>query len=170
MKLMRGRLAAVSVRASLGAGAWVGACIGLVVGAMLGAVVAWLAGVGLGWQRDLAYTLGVNRTLLPLGDQIPAMRWLSSNWFLVVPAAAVIVAVVLATVGGLIGALLAAAYNRSPRHASVVVELRDEPGEPEEAPVEPVAAEADAAPAPAPQPAGRGRSRRGVPKTRRSPG
>jgi phosphoglycolate phosphatase len=129
VRLVRGRLAAVSVWASLGAGAWVGAAIGLVLGALAGALLAWFAGVGLGWQRELAFTLGVNRSLLPLGDQIPALRWLSANWFLVVPLAALVGALVTSVVGGLIGALLAAAYNRSPRHASVVVELPDEEAE-----------------------------------------
>lgn len=125
MRLVRGRLAAVSVRASFGAGMWVGIALGLVAGAVLGALLSWFAGTILVWQRDLAFTLGVARSLLPLGDQVPALRWLSSTWYLVIPAVAVVVAVVAGLVGGLIGALLAAAYNRSPRHAAVVVELQD---------------------------------------------
>src|SRR5438874_11185345 len=62
---VRGRLAAVSVRASIGAGAWVGVAIGLVIGAALGAIVVWFAGAILDWQRDLAFTFGVARQLLP---------------------------------------------------------------------------------------------------------
>ena len=123
MRLVRGRLAAVSVRASFGAGAWVGATLGLVLGAILGALVAWFAGTVLEWQRDLAFTLGVARGLLPLGDQVTALRWVSSTWYLVIPAVGLALAVVAGLIGGLIGALLAAAYNRSPRHAAVVVEL-----------------------------------------------
>ena len=123
MRLVRGRLAAVSVRASFGAGAWVGGALGLVVGAVLGAILAWFAGTLLEWQRDLAFTLGVARALLPLGDQVGALRWISSTWYAVIPAAAILVALVAGLVGGLIGALIAAAYNRSPRHAAVVVEL-----------------------------------------------
>jgi hypothetical protein len=126
MRVVRGRLAAVSVRGSFGAGMWVGLALGLVVGALLGAVLAWLAGAVLGWQRDLGFTLGVGRTLLPLGDQVAALRWISSTWYLVIPGTAVAVALVFALIGGLIGALLAAAYNRSPRHAAVAVELPDE--------------------------------------------
>jgi hypothetical protein len=126
MKLVRGRLAAVSVRASFGAGAWVGGVIGLVLGAMLGAVLVWLAGAVLGWQRELGFTLGIARTLLPFGDQIAILRWLSGTWWLVIPVAAVIGATISGLVGGLLGGLLAAAYNRSPRHAAVVVELPDE--------------------------------------------
>ena len=123
MRLVRGRLAAVSVRASFGAGAWVGGALGLVIGAVLGAILAWFAGTLLEWQRDLAFTLGVARALLPLGDQVGALRWISSTWYAVIPAAAILVALVAGLVGGLIGALIAAAYNRSPRHAAVVVEL-----------------------------------------------
>ena len=123
MRLVRGRLAAVSVRASFGAGAWVGGALGLVIGAVLGAILAWFAGTLLQWQRDLAFTLGVARALLPLGDQIGALRWISSTWYAVIPAAALLLALVAGLIGGLIGALIAAAYNRSPRHAAVVVEL-----------------------------------------------
>lgn len=126
MKLVRGRLAAVSVRASFGAGMWVGLTLGLVVGSLLGALLAWFAGTVLSWQRELAFTLGVARALLPLGDQVVALRWISSTWYLVIPVVAVVVALLSGLVGGLIGALLAAAYNRSPRHAAVVVELPDE--------------------------------------------
>jgi hypothetical protein len=133
MRLVRGRLAAVSVRASFVAGAWVGAALGFVIGAVLGAVLAWGAGSVLEWQRDLGFTLGVARSLLPLGQQVGALRWISSTWWLVIPAAAAGMALLVGLIGGLIGALLAAAYNRSPRHAAVVVEL---PGteETEEAP------------------------------------
>lgn len=126
MRLVRGRLAAVSVRASFGAGMWVGVTVGLVFGAVVGALLAWFSGTVLEWQRDLAFTLGVARTLLPLGDQVAVLRWLSSAWYLVIPIAAAVMALVVGLVGGLIGALLAAAYNRSPRHASVVVELPDD--------------------------------------------
>ena len=125
MRLIRGRLAGVSVRAAFLAGMWVGLTAGLVLGAVLGALVAWFAGTVLEWQRDLAFTLGVARTLLPLGDQVGALRWITSSWYLVIPAVAVGVAIVTAVFVGLIGALLAAAYNRSPRHADVVVELPD---------------------------------------------
>lgn len=130
MKLVRGRLAAVSVRASFVAGMWVGVTLGLVLGSIAGALLAWTAGTILGWQRDLAFTLGVARALLPLGDQGGALRWISANWFLVIPATALVFAVVAAVIGGLIGALLAAVYNRSPRHAAVVVEIPDVVEEP----------------------------------------
>jgi hypothetical protein len=121
--MIRGRLAGVSVRASFAAGLWVGFTVGVVLGAIAGALLVWFAGTVLEWQRDLAFTLGVARTLLPLGDQVAALRWISSTWYLVIPAVALAVALLSALFIGLIGALLAAAYNRSPRHANVVVEL-----------------------------------------------
>jgi uncharacterized membrane-anchored protein YhcB (DUF1043 family) len=126
MRLVRGRLAGVSVRASFGAGLWVGIMIGLVLGAVLGALLAWFSATVLDWQRDLAFTLGVARTLLPLGDQGDLLRWITGTWYLVIPLAAFAVAAITGLVGGLIGALLAASYNRSPRHAAVVVELPEE--------------------------------------------
>ena len=129
MRQVRGRLAGVSVAASFGAGAWVGFAIGLVVGALLGAILAWFAGAVLDWQRELAITLGVTRSLLPFGDQIPALRWMAANWPIVVPAVAIGVALISAGVGGFVGGLLAAAYNRSPRHAAVVVELPEDPAD-----------------------------------------
>lgn len=152
MKVVRGRLAGVSVQASFAAGMWVGFTLGLVAGSVVGALLAWFAGTMLGWQRDLAFTLGVSRSLLPLGDQVGVLRWISGTWYLVIPAVGLVVAVIAGLVGGLIGALMAAAYNRSPRHASVVVELPD--GAEELA----AGGESDSAP---PMGATRGRRRRG---------
>ena len=126
---VRGRLAGVSVSASMGAGAWVGFALGLVAGAILGAAISWFAGAILDWQRDLAFTFGVARRLLPFGDQLAVLRELEARWWLVIPISAVAVGVLAATIGALLGGILAAAYNRSPRHALVVVEL------PKEAPV-----------------------------------
>jgi HAD superfamily hydrolase (TIGR01509 family) len=114
------------VAASFRAGTWVGAIIGLVIGAVLGALLAWFAGTALEWQRSLAFTLGVARALLPLGEQVAALRWLSSSWYVVIPVTSVLVALFTGLVGGIIGALMAAAYNRSPRHAAVIVELPDD--------------------------------------------
>jgi hypothetical protein len=120
---VRGRLAAVSVRASLAAGAWVGAVIGLVIGAVLGALVVWFASAVLDWQRDLAFTFGVTRRLLPFGDQLGLLRDIQTRWWLVIIGSSLAIAFVAALFGALLGGILAAAYNRSPRHALVVVEL-----------------------------------------------
>jgi hypothetical protein len=122
-RAVRGRLAAVSVRASLAAGAWVGAVIGLVLGAVLGGLVVWFAGAVLDWQRDLAFTFGVTRRLLPFGDQLGLLRDIQTRWWLVIIGTSLGVAFVAALFGSLLGGILAAAYNRSPRHALVVVEL-----------------------------------------------
>lgn len=130
MREVHGRLSGISVKASIGAGVWVGAALGLVVGALLGALLVWSTGAILDWQRQLGVTLGIARTLLPFGDQIAALRWISTTWWLVIPAVALAWALLTGVLGGLIGGILAAAYNRSPRHASVAVELPVEPEEP----------------------------------------
>ncbi len=122
-RLVRGRLSGVSVWASVGAGAWVGFALGLVAGAMLGAVLVWFAAAMLDWQRDLAFTFGVARRLLPFGDQIGLLRDIGAQWWLVIPAVALSIAALGGLVGALLGGILGAAYNRSPRHALVVVEL-----------------------------------------------
>lgn len=125
-RAVRGRLSAVSVRASVGAGAWVGFSLGLVAGALLGAVVVWFAGAMLDWQRDLAFTFGVARRLLPFGDQIGLLRDMQARWWLVIPIVGLAVGALGGLVGSLLGGILGAAYNRSPRHALVIVELPKE--------------------------------------------
>ena len=164
MRLVRGRLAGVSVRASFGAGMWVGITLGLVAGSILGALLAWMAGTILSWQRDLAFTLGVARTLLPLGDQVAALRWISTTWYLVIPLVAVAIAILAGLVGGLVGALMAAAYNRSPRHAAVIVELPDAMNE--DAVMVEAGADATSRPAHAGTRRGRAGGRRDSPRTR----
>jgi hypothetical protein len=126
MRVVRGRLAAVLVRAALSAGMWVGFVLGVVVGSFIGVLIVWLAGTILDWQRDLGFTLGVARALLPLGDQIGALRWISVSWWAVIPVSAIVTGAVVAVMFGFAAALLAAAYNRTPRHAGVLVELPDE--------------------------------------------
>ncbi|HEX8939201.1 MAG TPA: hypothetical protein VF763_03470 [Candidatus Limnocylindrales bacterium] len=122
-RIARGRLAAVSVRAAMAAGAWVGFALGLVLGAVSGVFVAWFAGALLDWQRELGLTLGVARNLLPFGDQVGLLRTLSGSWWAVIPAAAVVGGLLAAILAALVGGLVAAAYNRTPRHATVLVEL-----------------------------------------------
>jgi hypothetical protein len=121
-RFVRARLAAVSVRAAMNAGALVGLAIGLVFGAVTGAMIVWFCGAVLEWQRQLSLTLGVTQTLLPFGDQTGNLRVLSQNWFVVIPAAGVVGGILLASIGGLVGGLAAAAYNRTTRQTSVLVE------------------------------------------------
>ena len=59
MHQVRGRVVAVSERAAMIAGGWIGFALGLVIGCVLGAGLAWFAGAILSWQRDLSLTLGV---------------------------------------------------------------------------------------------------------------
>jgi hypothetical protein len=122
-RAVRGRLSAVSVRASIGAGAWVGFALGLVAGVLLGGAVVWFAGAMLDWQRELAFTFGVARRLLPFGDQIGLLRDMQARWWLVIPVIGLAVGILGGLVGAVLGGILGAAYNRSPRHALVVVEL-----------------------------------------------
>jgi hypothetical protein len=121
-RVVRARLAAVSVHAAMNAGALVGLALGLLFGAIAGALVSWFCGAVLEWQRELSFTLGVTETLLPFGDQTSTLRALSQNWFLVIPAASLIGGALLGIFSGLVGGLVAAAYNRSSRRAVVLVE------------------------------------------------
>ena len=123
MHSVSGRVVAVSVRAALIAGAWIGFALGLVAGSVLGATLAWFAGAILSWQRDLSLTLGVTEQLLPFGSQVPVLERVQADWFIVVPFAGVLVGLFAALVGGLIGGLVAASYNRSPFGVQVVVEV-----------------------------------------------
>lgn len=126
MHQVSGRVLAVSVRAAIIAGAWIGFGLGVVAGCVLGATLAWFAGAILNWQRDLSLTLGVTEQLLPFGSQIPVLQRIQSDWFIVVPFAGVLVGIFAALVGGLIGGLVAASYNRSPYGVDVVVEVPDQ--------------------------------------------
>ena len=121
-----GRVVAVSVRATMIAGGWIGFGLGVVTGCVLGAALAWFAGAILNWQRDLSLTLGVTEQLLPFGSQIPVLQRIQSDWFIVVPFAGLLVGIFAALVGGLIGGLVAASYNRSPFGVQVVVEVPDQ--------------------------------------------
>jgi hypothetical protein len=151
IRAVRGRLAAVSVRASSGAGAWVGFALGLVAGMLLGGVFVWFAGAVLDWQRDLAFTFGVARRLLPFGDQLGLLRDIQARWWLVVPGTGLLVGLLGAIVGLLLGGILGAAYNRSPRHALVVVELPRQVVPPVvESTAKPAVAAASVAPPPKP--------------------
>lgn len=125
MHQVRGRVVAVSVRAAMIAGGWIGFGLGLVIGCVLGAALAWFAGAILSWQRDLSLTLGVTEQLLPFGSQVPVLERLRADWFIVVPFIGLLVGLFSALVGALIGGLVAVSYNRSPFGVQVVVEVPD---------------------------------------------
>jgi hypothetical protein len=120
---VNGRVVAISIRAAIVAGAWIGFALGLTGGSVLGAALAWFAGAILSWQRDLSLTLGVTEQLLPFGGQLPVLQRLQAYWFIVIPFVGLLVGALAALVGGLIGGLVAAAYNRSPFGVDVVVEV-----------------------------------------------
>jgi hypothetical protein len=123
MHQVRGRVVAVSVRAAMIAGGWIGFALGLVAGCVVGAILAWFAGAILSWQRDLSLTLGVTEQLLPFGGQLPVLQRIQADWYVVIPFAGLLVGLFAALVGALIGGLVAAAYNRSPFGVQVVVEV-----------------------------------------------
>jgi hypothetical protein len=126
MHPVRGRVVAVSIRAALIAGGWIGFALGLVSGCVLGAIVSWFSGAILSWQRDLTFTVGVTEQLLPFGNQIPVLQRLEADWFIVIPIIGLLVGVFAAMVGALIGGLVAVSYNRSPFGVRVVVEVPDQ--------------------------------------------
>jgi hypothetical protein len=126
MHQVNGRVVAVSIRAALIAGGWIGFALGLVSGCVLGASLSWFSGAILSWQRDLTFTVGVTEQLLPFGNQIPVLQRLQGDWFLVIPAVGLLVGVLAALIGGLVGGLVAVSYNRSPFGVQVVVEVPDQ--------------------------------------------
>ena len=126
MHQVHGRVIALSIRAAMIAGAWIGFALGLVAGCVLGAALAWFAGAILSWQRDLSLTLGVTEQLLPFGSQVALLQRIQSDWFIVIPFAGLLFCVFTAMVGGLIGGLVAVSYNRSPYGVQVIVEVPEE--------------------------------------------
>jgi hypothetical protein len=127
IRLIRGRITAVPLRAAMGFGATAGIAIGLVLGSLTGASLTWGAIAILAWQRQLSFTTGVSERLLPFGDTIPILHAVQDLWFLFIPVVALAVAITAAIFGALIGGLLATAYNRSSLRAPVTI-MVDEPG------------------------------------------
>ena len=123
---VRGRVVALSIRAAMVAGAWIGFALGLVAGCVFGAALAWFAGAILSWQRDLSLTLGVTEQLLPFGNQVPVLQRIEADWFIVVPFAGLLIGLFTALVGALIGGLVAVSYNRSPFGVQVLVEVPED--------------------------------------------
>jgi hypothetical protein len=106
------RLRHVSLRGAAIGGAVAGFAGGLFAGSLLGALLSWLAGAALEWQAHLAFQLGVTEDLLPLGQQVGLLQAMQADWWLVVPAAGLALALPAALAGGLGLALLAALFNR----------------------------------------------------------
>ncbi|HEX3630696.1 MAG TPA: hypothetical protein VHW91_09520 [Candidatus Dormibacteraeota bacterium] len=123
MQPLSGRVLAVSIRAAMIAGGWIGFALGVVAGCLLGAGLVWFAGAILNWERDLSFTLGVTEQLLPLGSQAPVLERIAAYWFVVIPFVGILGGCLAALLGGLIGGLVAASYNRSPFSVEVLVEV-----------------------------------------------
>jgi len=79
--LRRVRVVSISLRGAAISGAWMVGVPGVVLGAGAGATACWLAGAVVGWQRNLAFTLGVASNLLPFGDQLGTLEAAAAYWF-----------------------------------------------------------------------------------------
>jgi hypothetical protein len=111
-RLVRGRLAAVSVRDAARAGAWIGLALGLAIGAAVGIIVAWLAGAVLDWEAELSATYGIAGNLLPLGGHAGGpLRTLSDLWWVVIPVAAIACGALTSILGALAASLVAVGFN-----------------------------------------------------------
>lgn len=101
----------LSIRSAMFAGAITGFVFGLFLGSTLGALLSWFAGALVDWQAQLGYSLGVAQQLLPLGGQVNTLESLSDEWFLVIPAAGLVLGMVCALIGSLAGGLWAVLVN-----------------------------------------------------------
>jgi hypothetical protein len=115
---------AVPVRQAASVGAFTGLVVGAVLGSLLGAMLTWLAGALLDWQRDLAFTLGIARRLLPFGDQVSLLRSVDAMWYFVIPGVALVLGLVAALFGALLAALIAGVYNRSRQRLTVRIRIK----------------------------------------------
>jgi hypothetical protein len=105
------RIRSVPLGPALVTGAWAGFVPGLFIGGVLGAVITFGAGAILDWMRQLSFTTGIDQALLPFGDRIGMFQTLQDDWFLVIPAAAVIFALLSALIGMLTAAVVSASYG-----------------------------------------------------------
>ncbi|HKW70198.1 MAG TPA: hypothetical protein VJP81_06395 [Candidatus Dormibacteraeota bacterium] len=119
-------LVRLSIRSAMFAGAITGFVFGLFAGATLGALMSWFAGAIVDWQAQLGFSLGVTQQLLPLGDQVKSLEWLSDRWYLVIPAVGALGGILGALIGLLAGGLWAALVNIGVLPIEVNVIRRDE--------------------------------------------
>ncbi len=145
-------------------GAMTGFVAGLFLGCVLGALLTWFSGAVLDWHRQLGFTLGVTEELLPLGEQIGLLQAVRDRWWLVTPTSGLLVGLLNAVVGLLIGALVAGIFNRLSHGIWLQVEVPATPPAPAPGRVAPDArarAARPAAGAPARPSASEGRGRGG---------
>ncbi len=121
--IVEAEVLALPVRQAASVGALTGLVVGAVIGSLVGAMLTWLAGALLDWQRDLAFTLGIARRLLPFGDQVSLLRSVDTMWYLVIPGVALVLGLVAAVFGALLAALIAGVYNRSRQRVTVRIRI-----------------------------------------------
>jgi hypothetical protein len=105
------RIRSIPLGPALVTGAWAGFVPGLFIGGVLGAVITFGAGAILDWMRQLSFTTGIDQALLPFGDRVGMLQTLQDDWFLVIPAAAVIFGLLSALIGLLTAAVVSASYG-----------------------------------------------------------
>jgi hypothetical protein len=105
------RIRSVPLGPALLTGAWAGFVPGLFIGGVLGAVITFGAGAILDWMRQLSFTTGIDQALLPFGDRIGLLQTLQDDWFVVIPATALIFGVLSAVIGMLTAAVVSASYG-----------------------------------------------------------
>ncbi len=107
----RFRIASVPLGPALLTGAWAGFVPGLFIGAVLGVVITFGSGAMLDWMRQLSFTTGIDQALLPFGDRIGLLQTLQDDWFVVIPAVALVFGLLSALIGMLTAAVVSASYG-----------------------------------------------------------
>ena len=107
----RYRIRSVPLVPALLTGAWTGFVPGLFIGGAVGVAITFGAGAALEWMRQLSFTTGIQQQLLPFGDRIGLFQTLQDDWFVVIPAAALIFGLLSAVIGMLTAAVVSASYG-----------------------------------------------------------
>jgi hypothetical protein len=123
----RFRIASVPLGPALLTGAWAGFVPGLFIGAVLGVVITFGSGAMLDWMRQLSFTTGIDQALLPFGDRIGLLQTLQDDWFVVIPAAALVFGLLSALIGMLTAAVVSASYGSLLKGLQVELEPEGEP-------------------------------------------
>jgi hypothetical protein len=124
----RVRIHSVHLAPALLTGAWAGFVPGVFIGGVLGAVISFVAGAILDWIRQLSFTTGIDQALLPFGDRIGPLQTLQDEWFLVIPAAALVFGLFSALIGVLTAAAVSATYGSLLEGVEVTLEPTAQPG------------------------------------------
>ena len=136
MTTQRVRLVSLPVGPALLTGAWAGFVPGLFLGGLAGTLASFGAGAVLEWMRELSFTTGIQQQLLPFGDRTGLLQTVQDDWWIAIPAAALVVGLFAALVGALTGALVASSFGSILRGVEIEVQ------------VEPIATEHPASPRP----------------------